>query len=100
MTRIAIVLLVVLFAGLQYKLWLGDGGLLELWQLKQNVTEQKTANAVMEEQNAELTAEVEDLKIGVAAVEERARTELGMIKDDEVFYQIVDENTHVNYSNQ
>lgn len=100
MTRYAIILLIVLFIGLQYKLWFGDGGLLELWQLEGNVAEQKSANAKMQEQNAALTAEVEDLKIGIAAVEERARTELGMIKDDEVFYQIVEENPHANYSAQ
>ncbi|MFI4954979.1 MAG: cell division protein FtsB [Gammaproteobacteria bacterium] len=88
--RITIIILTLLFIGLQYKLWFADGGLLELWQLRQTVVEQKSANQERVEENEKLAAEVADLKLGVAALEERARNELGMIKDDEVFYQIVD----------
>lgn len=88
--RITILILGVLFLGLQYKLWFADGGLLELWELRKTVAEQKLANQQRIEQNEKLAAEVADLKLGVAALEERARNELGMIKEDEIFYQIVD----------
>jgi len=98
--RLTILLLILLFIGLQYKLWWGDGGLLELWQLKQSVVQQQSLNSNMEEQNSALAAEVEDLKMGDAALEERARTELGMIKDDEIFYQIVNGSANVNNSSQ
>lgn len=85
-----IVLLVILVA-LQYKLWVDEGSLAEVWQLKQAVASQQQENSQLEERNAALEAEVLDLKQGLAAVEERARTELGMIRDDEVFYQIVED---------
>jgi cell division protein FtsB len=103
--RITILILILLFLGLQYKLWFADGGLLELWQLRQNVVEQQSSNQERVDENQKLAAEVADLKLGVAALEERARNELGMIKDDEIFYQIVEDknskgNTHANDSSQ
>ncbi len=88
--KLATFILIALFIGLQYKLWFTDGGLLELWQLREAVTEQKMANQTITEKNVALTAEVDDLKLGVAALEERARNELGMVKDKEIFYQVVD----------
>lgn len=82
--------LAALLALLQYALWFGDGGLRDLWQLEDQVAEQRSENERLRERNAALAAEVKDLKTGLEAVEARARLELGMIKDDEVFYQVID----------
>ncbi len=74
---------------LQYPLWLGKGSWLKVSELDRQVIEQRTANAKLKGRNDALDAEVRDLKQGLEAVEERARHELGMIKRDEVFYQVV-----------
>lgn len=83
-------LLVVMLALLQYRLWLSDGSLPGMWRMQQEVTAQKRENTRLADRNRVLKAEVSDLKHGVAAIEERARTELGMVKKDETFYQIID----------
>lgn len=90
MKILAALLLVVLLL-LQYRLWFGDGNFIKVWQLKQAIADQQTENQRLNERNRALEAEVRDLKEGVAAIEERARTELGMIKDGETFYQVVEE---------
>jgi cell division protein FtsB len=74
---------------LQYPLWFGKGGWLRVWSLERQVQEQKLANAALSQRNGALDAEVRDLKQGSEAIEERARYELGMIKQDEVFFQAV-----------
>jgi cell division protein FtsB len=74
---------------LQYPLWLGKGGWLRVWSLDQQVQEQKEANTRLRQRNAALDAEVRDLKQGSEAIEERARYELGLIKQDEIFFQVV-----------
>jgi len=74
---------------LQYPLWLGKGGWLRVWGLERQVQEQKQANAALLQRNGALEAEVRDLKQGFEAIEERARYELGLIKQDEVFFQVV-----------
>ena len=74
---------------LQYPLWFGKGGWLRVWTLERQVQEQKLANAALAQRNGALDAEVRDLKQGFEAIEERARYELGMIKQDEVFFQAV-----------
>jgi cell division protein FtsB len=84
-------LLVVLLVLLQYRLWVGDGSLAEVWGLYQQVQAQREENERLRERNQALQAEVKDLKQGLDAIEERAREELGMIKDGETFYQIIDE---------
>ena len=84
-------LLVVLFVLLQYKLWVGDGSLAEVWDLYQQGELQKQENQRLHERNQTLEAEVQDLKQGLDSIEERAREELGMIKDDETFYQIIED---------
>ena len=84
-------LLVVLFVLLQYKLWVGDGSLAEVWDLFRQVEMQKEENRRLHERNQALEAEVQDLKKGLESIEERAREELGMIKDDETFYQIIED---------
>ena len=82
---------VILIALLQYPLWLGKGSWLRVWNVNQQITEQKEKNASAKQRNDTLSAEVHDLKQGNAAIEERARSELGMIKQDEVFYQVIDQ---------
>ena len=82
---------VVLIALLQYPLWLGKGSWLRVWNVNQQIAEQKTKNDAAKQRNETLSAEVHDLKQGNAAIEERARSELGMIKQDEVFYQVIDQ---------
>ena len=89
--RSLIWLLVVLLVLLQYRLWVGDGSLAEVWDLYQQVEVQKAENRELRERNQALEAEVQDLKQGLEAIEERAREELGMTRDDETFYQIIEE---------
>ncbi len=85
-----VIVLSLLFASLQYKLWLEPGGILDSWRLKQAVAAQTSENEQLSQHNLSLAAEVADLKQGQAAIEERARNDLGMIKQGEVFYQVVD----------
>lgn len=82
---------VVLIVLLQYPLWLGKGSWLRVWNVSQKIDEQKKQNVSYKLRNDTLRAEVRDLKQGNAAIEERARSELGMIKEDEVFYQVIDQ---------
>ncbi len=77
---------------IQYPLWIGKGGWLRVWDMNRQVETQMETNRRLAVRNAGLDAEVQDLKQGLDAVEERARAELGMIKQDEVFYQIIDKN--------
>jgi cell division protein FtsB len=76
---------------IQYPLWLGKGGWLRVWHIEQDFSREKMKNAGLEGRNAVLAAEVADLKQGSEAIEERARYELGMVRRDEVFFQIVEE---------
>jgi len=87
--KLLIIALVILLAVLQYKLWVTDDGLPETLFLKQAITEQNLENQKLEERNQILHADVQDLKQGQEAIEERARHELGMIKEGEAFYQIL-----------
>jgi cell division protein FtsB len=74
---------------LQYRLWMSDDGVRELARLEKAVAAQKAANEELVSRNARLAAEVRDLKKGVIALEERARSDLGMIAGNETFYQVV-----------
>ena len=78
--------LVLALLFLQYRLWIGEGSLADLRQLESRVHAQTLENAELRERNERLEIEVMDLKDGIDAVEHRARSELGMIRDDEVFY--------------
>ncbi len=84
--------LIAFILAIQYPLWMGKGSWLKVWEFSRQVDQQKAKNIQLATRNAGLDAEVRDLKQGSDAVEERARVELGMIKSDEVFYQIVDKN--------
>lgn len=74
----------------QYPLWLGKGGWLRVWEVDRQVDAQRARSEQLQVRNLALEAEVRDLKQGLEAIEERARYELGMIKADEVFFQIVE----------
>jgi cell division protein FtsB len=84
-----LVFLIGLLLLLQFRLWVGDGSLAEVWELHNSVADQRSANLEMIARNEALEAEVKDLKKGKAAIEERARSELGMIQEGETFYQII-----------
>ena len=84
------VLLILLLALVQFRLWVGDESLAEVWRLRQAIEFQTTENALLSSRNQRLEAEVRDLKSGLEAVEERARLELGMIRRDEIYFQIVE----------
>ncbi|HYQ98936.1 MAG TPA: cell division protein FtsB [Casimicrobiaceae bacterium] len=81
---------VLLIAALQFPMWLGKGGWLSVRELSRQVEAQKADNTKLKERNGALDAEVRDLKTGSEAIEERARSELGMVRHDEVFFQLQD----------
>ena len=83
-------ILAVLILLLQYPLWFGKGGWFRVWELSREVAEQKLANQQAQMRNAVMDAEVRDLKQGSDAIEERARSDLGMVKHGEVFFQVED----------
>ncbi len=83
--------LAALIALLQYPMWLGKGGWLKVWETDQKVQAQHGTNQKLQLRNGALDAEVRDLKQGLDAVEERSRSELGMIRQDEIFFQILEE---------
>ena len=85
------ILLTVLLLLLQYRLWFSHDGLPSVLRLHHTVEVQRQDNAVLQERNEVLKAEVKDLKSGLDAMEERARSELGMVKEDETFFQIIEE---------
>jgi cell division protein FtsB len=87
--RVLTLIFVILIASLQYPLWLGKGSWLRVWDVNRQISTQKETNAKLKARNDTLDAEVRDLKQGYAAIEERARSELGMVKQDEVFYQVL-----------
>jgi cell division protein FtsB len=74
---------------LQYRLWLSGDGVREVWRLRSAVAQQQTENARLSERNRQLGAEVHDLKQGYEALEERARSDLGMVAGNETFFQVV-----------
>jgi cell division protein FtsB len=88
--RLVALILLALLLALGVKLWAGEWGLREITRLKAQIEEQKAENAQLKQRNDTLAADVEDLRNGRDAIEERARTELGLIKPDEVFYQVVE----------
>jgi len=87
--RIAAGVLLAALLALQYRLWVSDNGLREVWRLEQAIAAQQRENDALARRNRALEAEVRDLKEGHAALEERARTDLGMIGANETFYQVV-----------
>lgn len=90
--RLIILCLAGLLLLIQYPLWLGKGGWLRVWDLDQQVTAAQKKTEDLKARNAKLSSEVQDLKDGTGAVEERARYELGMIKENEIFIQVLTPN--------
>jgi cell division protein FtsB len=88
--RIVALLLVGVIVALQYGLWLGKGSWMRVWEIDRQISVQRQTNETLGARNASLDAEVRDLKEGLGAVEERARSELGMIRNDEIFFQVLD----------
>lgn len=88
--RVLLVALLAALAVLLYGYWIDDDGIREVWRLQNAVEEQRVVNAELARRNRELEAEVADLKAGREAIEERARAELGMKRDNETFYQVVE----------
>jgi cell division protein FtsB len=88
--RLLTLALAVLIALIQYPLWLGKGSWLRVWEVDQQIQGQRQANRQLQARNDALEAEVRDLKVGLDAIEERARSELGMIRQDEVFFQVLE----------
>jgi cell division protein FtsB len=85
-------LMVVLILLLQYPLWLGKGNWFKVWDLEGQLADRQAANAALQARNSRLAAEVQDLKTGYDALEERARYELGMIRKDEIFFEALEPN--------
>lgn len=85
-----VILLLLLLVYLQYRLWFAEDSLLDVWELQQDVELQEAENARLRERNAALAAEVLDLQQGLDAIEEHAREDLGMVKEGETFYQVVE----------
>lgn len=90
--RLITLSLIVLLLLIQHPLWLGKGGWLRVWDLDKQVTAAQKKNEELKARNANLNSEVQDLKEGTGAVEERARYELGMIKENEIFIQVLEPN--------
>ncbi len=86
--RIAALFLIAILVLLQAELWFGKGGLPRVWSLRQQVATQQADNAQAKARNEQLAAEVRDLQEGLEMVEEKARTELGMVKPDEIYVQL------------
>jgi len=93
--RLITICLAALLVLIQYPLWLGKGGWLRVWDLDHQVAEARHKNQQLKARNDKLESEVRDLKTGTGAVEERARYELGMIKDNEIFIQVLEPSDKV-----
>ncbi len=87
--RVFAFVLVLFLALLEYRVWVSERGTREVWRLSAAIDAQRAANAEQRERNRQLLAEVTDLKVGLSALEERARSDLGMVGNSETFYQIV-----------
>lgn len=88
--RLLTLVLAALIALIQYPLWMGKGSWLRVWEVDQQIRAQRATNNRLQARNNALDAEVRDLKQGLEAIEERARSELGMVRQDEIFFQIVE----------
>jgi cell division protein FtsB len=87
--RALLAILLLVLVALQLKMWFGEGGYRDVQRLAERVEQQALENEALAQRNRELQAEVEDLRQGLEAIEERARSELGLIKENEEFYQVV-----------
>lgn len=97
--RVFTAILLILLVSLQYRLWLGKNSVPDYLVLKESVSRQKEANEKLQQRNKLLFADTDDLKLGLEAIEERARNELGMIKQDETFFRLIPKANHPRESN-
>ncbi|MGB0449337.1 MAG: cell division protein FtsB [Porticoccaceae bacterium] len=88
--RWLLIILLVLLAGLQFRLWVGEGSLAHRAELNRQLDEQEQENRTLRERNALIATDVESLKTNLSAIEEKARADLGMIKRGETFYLVID----------
>jgi len=91
--KILIAVLILIFISLQYRLWIGEGSFADIDRLDQQVSVQELENVELEERNAILVNEVEELQTGMDAIEEHARNELGLIMEGETFFLIIEEES-------
>jgi len=89
-------LLLIIFSLLQYRLWFGKNSVPDYFSLQEDVTHQQQVNEELRQRNKLLYADTDDLKLGTEAIEERARNELGMIKNNETFFRLIPAKDHVN----
>lgn len=89
MTKVACTFLLILFIGFQYRLWVGEGSFAEVNLLEKRAAKQQTTIEILEYRNRILRAEIAELKTGLESIEEKARSELGMIKEGETFFLLV-----------
>ncbi|MBI4204971.1 MAG: cell division protein FtsB [Betaproteobacteria bacterium] len=97
--KLLALVLAALIVLIQYPLWLGKGSWLRVWEVDQQIRAQGEINRKLRARNAALDAEVRDLKQGLEAIEERARSELGMIRQDEIFFQVIEPAASVSREN-
>ena len=90
-----LIILMVLLAGLQFRLWVGEGSLAHQFELDTQIDEQRDENQRLKRRNEKVAQEVESLKTNLESIEEKARTDLGMIKEGEIFYLVIDKNDAV-----
>ena len=88
--RVLTLSLAALIILIQYPLWFGRGSWLRVWEVDRQISMQRETNRQLQARNSALEAEVRDLKVGLEAIEERARSELGMIRQDEMFFQVLE----------
>lgn len=93
--RVLTLSLAALIVLIQFPLWLGKGSWMRVWEVDQQIRAQRDTNIRLQARNLALEAEVQDLKVGLDAVEERARSELGMVRQDEIFFQVLDDASAV-----
>jgi cell division protein FtsB len=90
-----LIILMVLLAGLQFRLWVGEGSLAHQFELDTQIDEQRNENQLLKRRNEKVAQEVESLKTNLDSIEEKARRDLGMIKEGEIFYLVIDKNDAV-----
>jgi len=98
--RVFTAVLLILLASLQYRLWFGKNSVPDYLALKENVVHQLEANEKLVQRNKLLYADTDDLKLGLEAIEERARNELGMIKENETFFRLIPKNSTKKHNNE
>ena len=93
-------LLLIIFALLQYRLWFGKNSVPDYFALQEDVVRQQQVNEKLKQRNKLLYADTDDLKLGTEAIEERARNELGMIKENETFFRLIPKKAQLNQEPQ